>query len=54
MLHKVTRVSSQPVEKAMAKPAMNMPKVIMIVDIFYPMAPEKAKLSVVNLEANSD
>jgi len=49
-----TKVISHPFEKAMAKPAMNIPSVIMTVDTFYPRAPEKAKLSVVNLEANSD
>lgn len=53
-LHSVTKVKSQPVEKAIAKPAMNMPIVMIIVETFSPMAPPKAKLSVVNFEASSD
>jgi hypothetical protein len=54
MLHKVTKVNSQPVEKAIANPAINIPIVIITVDTFYPIAPPKAKLSVVNLDANYD
>lgn len=54
ILQRVTKVSNQPVEKAIAKPAMNIPIVIIIVETFYPIAPPNAKLSVVNLEANSD
>ena len=53
-LHIVTKVKSQPVEKAIAKPAMNIPIVMIIVETFSPMAPPKAKLSVVNFEASSD
>jgi hypothetical protein len=51
-LHKVTKVRSQPLENAIANPAINMPRVMMIVETFSPIAPPKAKLSVVNLEAS--
>lgn len=34
ILHKVTKVNNQPVEKAIANPAINIPIVIMIVETF--------------------
>lgn len=54
ILQRVTKVRSHPVEKAIAKPAINIPIVMIMVETFYPIAPPKAKLSVVNFEANSD
>jgi hypothetical protein len=36
----------------MANPAINIPIVIIIVETFYPIAPAKEKLSVVNFEAS--
>lgn len=39
IVDKTTKVINHPVVKATAKPAINMPIVINIVDIFYPIAP---------------
>jgi len=49
-----TKVMSHPFEKAIANPAANIARAIIIVDIFYPIAPWKANESVANLVANYD
>lgn len=49
---KITKVMSQPVTNANTNPAMSVPIVMMRVDIFSPMAPWNAKVSLANLDAN--
>ena len=51
---RVTKVISQPLMKAIVKPAMNIAIVMMSVETFSPMASWKAKESVANLVESSD
>lgn len=48
-----TKVMSHPVMKANTNPAMRVAIVMISVDIFSPMAPWKAKVSVANFEESS-
>ncbi len=53
MVASTTRVINQPVIKAKMKPAINVEIVMMMVDIFSPMAPWKANVSVANFDESS-
>ena len=50
MVARTTKVMSHPVIKAKTKPAISVAIVIIKVDIFSPIAPWKAKVSVANFE----
>ena len=54
IVHRLTKVKSQPFRKATINPATSIDNVIIMVDTFSPIAPWYAKQSVVNFVASYD
>lgn len=50
----ITKLINHPIEKAIAKPAINIPSVISTDEFFSPRAPRYAKQSVAKLEESYD